>query len=151
CIFIDCITTIIKFYKNCMDLSTLVCTLIAEGLLLLSFIKLSKVIEVIRKVNIYFGIVVYLCSTLWLDCMIFPGLLDQNNYFFVGVRFIQFLVPVTFFVSVLFYINPYFKYSFKDFRFLIVPLLFLILLFCKPLLKESLFNILYIVIVLAHS
>src|SRR5690554_1502476 len=106
-----------------MDLNTLVCTLIAGGLLLLSFIKLSNAIEVNHKANIYFGIFVFLWSTFWLDDMIFPGLLDQNNYFFVSVRFIQFLVPVTFFVSVLFYINPYFKYSFKDFRFLIVPLL----------------------------
>src|SRR5690606_10297044 len=134
-----------------MDLNALVCTLIAGGLLFLSFIKLSNAIEVNRKANIYFGIFVLIWSTFCLADMIFQALLDQNNYFFVGTLFIQFLVPVTFFVSVLFYINPYFKYSFKDFRFLIVPLLFLILLFCKPILEESLFNILYIVIVLAHS
>src|SRR5690554_7287274 len=69
-----------------MDLNTLVCTLIAGGLLLLSFIKLSNAIEVNHKANIYFGIFVFLWSTFWLDDMIFPGLLDQNNYFFVSVR-----------------------------------------------------------------
>src|SRR5690606_37006107 len=134
-----------------MDLNALICTLIVGGLLLLSFIKLSNAIEVNRKANIYFGVFVLLWSTFWLDERIIPDLLDQSTLLFAITRFIQFLVPVTFFISVLFYINPHFKYSLKDCRFLIVPLLFLILLFCKPLLKESLFNILYIVIVLAHS
>ena len=133
-----------------MDLNALICTLIVGGLFLLSFIKLSNAIEVNRKANIYFGFFVLLWSTFWLDEMIIPDLLDQNTFLFTITRFIQFLVPLTFFISVLFYINPYFKYSLKDFRFLIVPLLFLILLFRKPLLKESLFNIIYIVIVMTQ-
>lgn len=134
-----------------MDLNALVCTLIVGGLLLLSFIKLSNVLEVNRKANIYFGIFTLLWSTFWLDEMVIPDLLNQNVLLFITVRFLQFLVPVTFFISVLFYINPYFKYSFKDFRFLIVPLLFLILLFYKTLLEKYFFNIFYSVIFLTHS
>jgi AraC-like DNA-binding protein len=134
-----------------MDLNLFIIVLIAGGLLLLSFLKLSNAIAVNRKANVYFGVFAFLLSTFWLDEMIVPKSVQDNFYVFIFLRFIQFLTPVTFFLSIIFYTNPTYRYRQRDLRFAVIPALFLILLFCKPVLEEEIFFLLYIVIILSNS
>ncbi|SFI76321.1 AraC family transcriptional regulator [Myroides guanonis] len=134
-----------------MDINLIVTTLIAGGLLLLSFLKLSNVIAVNKKANIYFGVFVFLWATFWLDEMILPQDYNPFKFYILALRFIQFLVPLTFFLSVQFYTNPNFSYSLKDIRFLILPLLFLILLSLNKYIQEDVFNVIYLSLILSNS
>lgn len=134
-----------------MDINLIVTTLIAGGLLLLSFLKLSNVIAVNKKANVYFGIFVFLWATFWLDEMILPEDHNPLNFYILTLRFIQFLVPLTFFLSIQFYTNPNFSYSLKDIKFLILPLLFLILLSLNKYIQEDVFKVIYLSFILSNS
>ncbi|HAY3549961.1 helix-turn-helix domain-containing protein [Elizabethkingia meningoseptica] len=134
-----------------MEINLLISELIAGGLVLLSFLMLSNAIKVNRKPNIYFGICLFIWSSFWWDEVLFRDLLAQDYAVFAGIRFMQFLTPLVFYLSVLFYSNPYYKYSAKDSGHCILPLLFLFLLLCKPVVGESLFQGLYLFFVLGNS
>lgn len=134
-----------------MDSNLVITSLITGGLLLLAFLKLSNAIEVNKKANVYFGIFVLLWATFWLDEMMIPENTDQGNYFVLLLRLVQFLVPVTFYLSIKFYTNPDFRYTVNDLRFLAVPLLFLLLLLSRPLIELKLFTLFYIIFFLSHS
>lgn len=134
-----------------MEFNLIVTTLIAGGLLLLSFLKLSNAQKVNRKANVYFGVFNFLWATFWLDEMILPEEYNQFALMLLILRFVQFLVPLTFFLSVEFYTNPSFKYSFKDIRFLIIPSIFLLLLLNNRHFDENLYKGIYIILILGNS
>ncbi|MHC8949890.1 helix-turn-helix domain-containing protein [Sphingobacterium hungaricum] len=134
-----------------MDFNLTLTTLIAGGLLLLSFLKLSNAVQVNKKANKYFGVFVFLWASFWLDEMILPEEYNPYSPAILALRFIQFLVPLTFFLSVQFYTKPDFHYSFKDLRLLILPLIFLLLLFSNRYIPEDLFKVIYISLILSNS
>ena len=134
-----------------MDSNLVITSLITGGLLLLAFLKLSNAIEVNRKANVYFGIFVFLWATFWLDEMILPEHTDPGNYLVLLLRQVQFLVPVTFYLSIKFYTYPGFRYTVKDLRFLAVPFLFLVLQLSRPLIEPKVFTLCYIILFLGHS
>src|SRR5690554_2397135 len=112
-----------------MDTNLFTTNLIIGGLILLSFLKLSNVLKVNQKANIYFGIFLFLWSTFWLDEILIPEHLEENSYVFLITRFIQFLTPIAFYLSVVFYVNPNYKFRIKDLLHTLLPLfLFLFLL-----------------------
>lgn len=134
-----------------MDLDFIIASFIVGSLLLLSFLHLTNTTAVNKKANIYFGIFLFLWSTFWLDDMVIPPHYFSNTVFVAFLRIIQFLVPVTFYLSVRFYTNPYFKYSFKDVKYLITPGIFLIILLNKSFFKESTFNLINILFSIGHA
>lgn len=134
-----------------MDINLIVTALIAGGLLLLSFLKLSNVIKANKKANIYFGVFTLIWATFWLDDMILPVGYSQSSPVMLILRFVQFLAPLTFFLSVQFYTKSDFKYSIKDVKFLILPFIFLVFLLINEQIHEDAFKIINLSIILGNS
>lgn len=134
-----------------MDIQTIVHALITGGLILLGFLKLANVTEVNRKANTYFGVFTFLWATFWLDEMIIPDGYPDGSPLILSLRFVQFLVPITFYLSVLFYINPAYRYKLTDASYLVAPAIFLVLLLAKKSIAADLFQISYIGLVLGHA
>lgn len=133
-----------------MDINLLILLLTAGGLILLSFLLLSNAIRVNRKPNFYFGICLFIWSSFFWDDLLLGDLL-QNQVVYIITRSIQFLAPLVFYQSVHFYSNPYYKYRIKDAGHLILAFLFLILLCCKPIIDQKLFQIIYLTMVLGNA
>lgn len=134
-----------------MDANLFITNLIVGGLILLSFIKLSNALKVNRKANVYFGIFLLLWSTFWLDDILISEYLEENIYVFVITRFIQFLTPVTFYLSIIFYVNPKYKFKTKDLLHTILPLFLFIFLFFKTKIEIVVFLFLFTLTFLFNS
>lgn len=132
-------------------LNNFIITLIVGGLLVLAFLKLSNAIAVNRKANIYFGIFVLLWSSFWLDNILLSEQLQEKKTIFIITRLLQFLAPLAFYFSIIFYTKPQFQYKPKHLKYSIIPLLFLSLLLLRPFLQKNLFTLLYIIILPSHA
>ncbi len=109
------------------ELNRFVVILIYGSLVLLSLLKLSNPLKVNRKANFWFGIFLFLWSSFWLDEILFlvtDSTIEIHSLLFV--RFIQFFTPITFYLSVLFYTNPVFKFKISDLKYTILPVIFLV-------------------------
>jgi AraC-like DNA-binding protein len=110
---------------NTSELNRFIVVLIYGSLVLLSLLKLSNPLRVNRKANFWFGIFLFLWSSFWLD----EVLTLVNNapvevHSIIPVQIIQFLTPIIFYFSVLFYTNPSFKFKVSDLKYLILPVIF---------------------------
>lgn len=129
----------------------LISTLIVGGLLLLAFLKLGNVTKVNRKANNYFGVFVLLWASFWLDEMLIPESLHDNSYVFIPLSFLQFLTPAAFYLSIIFYVAPNYRYRTNDLKYLGAPMVFLLFLLCRPLIGQQWFAPLYGILVLTHA
>lgn len=111
-----------------MSLELIIKGVIVGGMFLLAFLNFSNAIRVNRKANIWFGFFVLLWSTFWLDEMIFPDNVFPNISINIIFRFVQFLVPLSFLISVFYYTNPQYKLKKKDYLLFLLPLVFLCVL-----------------------
>jgi len=114
---------------NTLELNRFIVILIYGSLVLLSLLKLINPLKVNRKANFWFGIFVFLWSSFWLDevlSLVTMSEIQIHSIFFV--QFIQFLTPIIFYFSVLFYTNPSFKFKLSDSKYFILPVIFLIIL-----------------------
>jgi len=134
-----------------MDLNAIITVLIVGGLFLLSFLNLQNVTGVNQKANAYFGLFVLIWATFWLDEMVIPRSLQEGGLTVAAIRFIQFLAPLTFYLSVVFYTNPRYRYTKRDVRYLIAPSVFLTVLLCRCFMEREAFNLLYLILVLGHA
>lgn len=110
---------------NTSELNHFIVVLIYGSLVLLSLLKLSNPLRVNRKANFWFGIFLFLWSSFWLDevlTLVTDSQIDVHSI--ISVQMIQFLTPVMFYFSVLFYTNPTFKFKSSDFKYLILPVIF---------------------------
>ncbi|CAH0172088.1 helix-turn-helix domain-containing protein [Chryseobacterium sp. Bi04] len=123
---------------NTSELNSFIVILIYGSLVLLSLLKLTNPLQVNRKANFWFGVFLFLWSTFWMDEVLFliTGSVIEFHSLYV-VRFIQFLTPIVFYFSVLFYTNPSFTFKITDLKFLLLPAAFLVCLF---LIKSGLSN-----------
>jgi len=134
-----------------MNLDLIATMLIAGGLLLLSFLHLSNVTSVNRRANLLFGIFTFQWSTFWLDELLFSEHLNTTSAVFIILRTFQFLVPITFFLSVKFYTEPDTRLTWKHGGIAIAPAVFLLYLLFRPSVKNELFEVGSIVFFLGHS
>lgn len=134
-----------------MDFNLLISTLIGGGLALLSFLQMSNAVGVNRKANFVFGIFCLLWASFWLDEMVDEGFLERNYPLWFTLKMAQFFVGLVFFVSVKFYTEPDFRFSRKDLRMLIAPVIFTVLLFNRYSSNELTYNMLYLTLFLGHS
>lgn len=114
---------------NASELNNFIVILIYGSLVLLSLLKLANPLRVNKKANLWFGIFLFLWSTFWLDevlSLITHHSIEVNSILWVGI--IQFLTPIVFYFSVLFYTNPTFRFKISHLRFLILPVIFLTIL-----------------------
>ncbi len=137
---------------NTSEFNSFIVILIYGSLVLLSLLKLANPLRVNRKANFWFGIFLFLWSTFWMDEILFLITGSEVEFHSLSVvRIVQFLTPLFFYFSVLFYTNPSFKFRITDLKFLLFPLAFLICLGCVVLGYYSPFEYLSIILILVQA
>lgn len=137
---------------NTSEFNSFIVILIYGSLVLLSLLKLANPLQVNKKANFWFGIFLFLWSTFWMDEIL--ALITGRTVEFhslLPVRFIQFLTPVFFYFSVLFYTNPSFRFKTTDLKFLLFPFAFLICLVCIALGIGTIFGSLSVILILIQA
>lgn len=140
---------------NTSELNHFIVVLIYGSLVLLSLLKLSNPLRVNRKANFWFGIFLFLWSSFWLDevlTLVTDSLVDVHSI--ISVQMIQFLTPVMFYFSVLFYTNPTFKFKISDFKYLILPVIFWVNILLQRFggfKDNTVFNVLFIGLILFQA
>lgn len=134
-----------------MEINLILSSLISGGLVLISFLKITQTSNENKKGNIYFGIFALLWASFWLDELILPRNETIEGIPYIALKFVQFLTPLIFYISIIFYTNPSFKYKIKDLTYLPVPIIFILLLLFKPQLEPHIFSILYLILFLGHA
>lgn len=134
-----------------MNLDLITTIMICGGLLLLSFLHLSNVTSVNRQANLLFGIFTFQWSTFWLDEFLFPEYLNTTSAVYIVLRFFQFLVPISFILSVKFYTDPNKKLTWRHGWIAVAPVVFLIYLLLKPSIKNEMLELCSIIFFLGHS
>lgn len=137
---------------NTSELNSFIVILIYGSLVLLSLLKLANPLKVNRKANFWFGLFLFLWSTFWMDeiLLLITGRTIEFHSL-LPIRFVQFLTPVFFYFSVLFYTNPSFKFKITDFKFLLFPAAFLICLVCIALGIGTIFGSLSVILILIQA
>ncbi|KFF22933.1 helix-turn-helix domain-containing protein [Chryseobacterium sp. JM1] len=111
------------------NIQKFVLVLLYGGLTLLSFTVLINPMRVNRKANLFFGLFLLLWSSYWiLNVLQFCGL-PPGPLLTSSVYSIQIFTPVLLFFSVVFFINPNYRFKTRDLVCLIVPAIYWILLF----------------------
>jgi len=110
-------------------INTFVVILIYGSLILLSFLAAVNPLKVNKKANYWFGAFLFLWSTFWSDeIALYIGFNEVIHNFIIPVHFIQFFTPIVFYFSIIFYTNPDYRFRMADLKYLIMPVLYLILL-----------------------
>jgi len=133
------------------EINSYIVIIIYGSLALLSFLLIVNPLKVNRTANVWFGIFLFLWSTFWIEEII--GLTNLNrldSISLISLRFCQFLSPLVFYFSIVYYTNPEFKLKKIDFKYVILPVIFLSCLFVQETNKENvlipiLLNVLMIV------
>jgi AraC-like DNA-binding protein len=111
------------------ELNTLIVILNFGSLILLSFITFFNPLKVNRKANYWFGAFLILWSTFWLDEILnYTGIYNIVQHYSVPVYFIQFFTPIVFYISIVYFTNPNFKFHKADLKYIILPAIYLIIL-----------------------
>ena len=120
------------------ELNTLIVILNYGSLILLSFITLSNPLKVNRKANYWFGAFLFLWSTFWLDEILnYTGIYNVIQHFSGLVYLIQFFTPVVFYISIIYFTNPNFKFQAADLKYLLLPVFYSILLLLQQSANEE--------------
>lgn len=119
-------------------MNILIIILLFGSLLLLSFLLIANPVNVNKKANFWFGLVLFFWSTFWLEEIFAIISLDiQSNLFWLPIRFFQFLTPVVFYYSIAFYANPNFRFRKKDFIHFIFPIILLTVLIVNQFYSDN--------------
>jgi len=114
--------------------------LIYGSLLLLSFLLIVNPLKVNKKANLWFGVFLFLWSTFWFEeIFILTDYKLLNYYVLIAIKFFQFLTPIVFYFSVVFYTNPDFKFKRRELLYLILPSIYFVGLVTEHQLKENVF------------
>ncbi|WP_394421055.1 helix-turn-helix domain-containing protein [Tenacibaculum mesophilum] len=80
-----------------------------------------------KKANIWFGITLFLWSSFWLEEIVLLTKAEPFGLFLnLVISFIQFFTPILLYISVLFFSNPNYSFTFKDSTVFIIPIVYLI-------------------------
>ncbi|AZA83979.1 AraC family transcriptional regulator [Chryseobacterium lactis] len=111
---------------NTSELNSFIVILIYGSLVFLSLLTLANPLKVNKKANFWFGLFLFLWSSFWLDEVLFliTGSPVEVHSILL-VKFIQYLTPIFFYFSVLFFTNPSFTFKITDVKFLLFPAAFL--------------------------
>ncbi|MEJ5104047.1 helix-turn-helix domain-containing protein [Chryseobacterium sp. MYb328] len=137
---------------NTSEFNSFIVILIYGSLVLLSLLKIANPLKVNRKANFCFGIFLFLWSTFWMDEVLFliTGSAIEFHSLFL-VRFVQYLTPVFFYFSVLFYTNPSFTFRITDLKFLLFPAAFMMCLVLTGLGYTKPFEFLSIILIMVQA
>lgn len=140
---------------NTTELNNFIVILIYGSLVLLSLLELTNPLKGNKKANAWFGIFLFLWSTFWLDEILSLAKgseFDVHSLLFVQV--IQFLTPIIFYFSVLFFTNPAFTFKISDLKYAILPVIFLAnILFHRfvDFYIDGVFQIVFLILILSQA
>lgn len=132
-------------------IDNLLILLIFGSLVLLGTMLIANPLHVNRKANIWFGIFLLVWASFWLEeivNMISSETLALRPIFLL--TFIQFLSPITFYISIRYFTNPEYKIGRNVFLYLIMPLIYLALLILDIILAAD-FKIVLIIFILLQG
>lgn len=102
------------------------------GLLLLAFIKLANPLGINRRGNFFFGLLLLLWASFWMEEIgRMAGLTAPSALCIHVVQWLQIFAPVCLFLSIRFYASPGDRFAWNDARHLIMPFVFLLVLWLK--------------------
>lgn len=127
--------------------------LIHGSLILLSFLFCFNALKVNRRANIYFGIFLFIWSTFWAEELLsLVQLSSIGGVFEIGLRFIQFLIPIFFYLATIHYTQPKFRVQTKHFSMVIAPLIyFFAMSFCGVSSVNSYCGAFFTIAILCHA
>jgi len=98
------------------------------SLVLISFLLISNPFKVNQKANLYLGLFTLLWSTFWFEELVIvanEALLVRDHPI---LSFINFLVPIPFYISVRYFTNPNYLLTKRCLRYLVLPLVYILVL-----------------------
>ncbi len=118
-------------------LNTIVTIVMFGGLLLLAFIKLANPLGINRRGNFFFGLFLLLWASFWMEEIgSLAGFNEVSEPWIHFLQGLQIFMPVFLYLSIRFYANPGNRFDWNDARHLIIPSVFLLLLWLKVRLPE---------------
>ncbi len=125
--------------------------LIFGSLILLSILLIANPLKVNNTANFWFGIFLLLWASFWIEEILL--ILNIKTYSIQSItlfKFLQFLTPLIFYISIRFYTNPDFNLTNKGFLYLILPTIYLSFLIFSKLFGKDLKSVL-LALMLVHS
>ena len=125
--------------------------LIFASLLMLSFLLITNPQGINKKANRWFGVFILQWSSYWLEeyLMNIAGIqIDVDGFLILNL--VQFLTPVTFFICILYFTEPAYRFRAKDFKYLIVPFLYLLVVIANRYTDRDLYSA-QLLLVLVHA
>ncbi|MCY1723179.1 helix-turn-helix domain-containing protein [Prolixibacteraceae bacterium Z1-6] len=99
------------------------------ALLLLAFVKLANPLRINRKGNFFFGLLLVMWASFWLEeISALSGINMEEGSFSFILRGLQIFTPLLLFLSIKFYSNPNYKFQQKDVKHLLIPIVFITLI-----------------------
>lgn len=117
------------FENHVASINNFLVILIFGALCVLAFLLVANPLKVNKAANRYFGLFLLLWATYWAEEVVeLIGLPELSTGFWLGLRFIQFFTPIVFFYSIRFFTNPHLRFTGRDIRNLILPVLYVLVL-----------------------
>jgi len=114
------------------ELQKFIVVLLYGSLVLQSFIVLVNPMNVNKRANLFFGLFLFLWSSFWLfDVTALCGL-QVGTVLTEIVSFLQIFTPLFLYFSVVFFINPNYVFKKADLACLILPVIYIALMFDPP-------------------
>ena len=108
------------------SLNNLIIILVFGALILLAFLKFANPYNVNKKANFWFGLFLLLWASFWMEEIVLLANIGVINKYVTGfIHYLQIFLCVFFYLSIVSYINPNFKFQSSDSKHLIIPGLFL--------------------------
>ena len=131
------------------NIQKFVLVLLYGSLVLQSFTLLANPMNVNKKANFAFGIFLFLWSGYWiLDILTICGF-SPGPLLIFSVYSVLIFTPLFLFFSVVFFINPNYKFRKRDLICFVIPAIYLIVLFNSE--ENKILHILAMLIVIAHN
>lgn len=113
-------------------LNSLVTVIMFGGLLLLAFVKLVNPLLINRKGNFFFGLLLVMWASFWLEEIIELVGIESISVLFIRVlQWLQIFAPLFLYLSIRFYSNQNYKFVWKDAKHLIIPFIFLVIIWMR--------------------
>jgi AraC-like DNA-binding protein len=127
--------------------------IIHGSLILMAFLFSFNALKVNRVANIYFGIFLFIWSTFWIEEIFSLVMLSSiSGIYEFALRFVQFLVPIFFYLATVHYTQPKFTFKTKHLGLIIAPIVYFIaMMVCGVNPDDSYCKTFYTVAILLHA
>ena len=134
------------------QLNLLIVIFICGALVLLSFLKFSNPSGANKKASSWFGVFLILWCTYYAEEILFLlNIHHPDSTFIVTLRFLQTLLPFAFYLSVVYFTTPDFKFRASDLKYAVLPALLLMLLVVSSKVHLANHELIFNILVLAQA